>query len=77
MTPLSVEFTLLNVISFLQKIKVTKMILNSVLKAGGGGRGVSDSRRKRGEGGLNMAKNKHFVCMFIENGTISEILKDT
>ena len=51
MTPLSVEFTLLNVISFLQKIKVTKMILNSVLKAGGGGeRGVSDSRRKRGEG---------------------------
>ena len=48
MTPLSVEFTLLNVISFLQKIKVTKMFLNSVLKAGWGGRGGSQILDARG-----------------------------
>ena len=30
-----------------------------------------------GRGDLNMAKNTHFVCMIIENATISEILKDT
>ena len=32
--------------------------------------------RTRGKGGLNMIKNTHFVCMFIENATVSETLKD-
>ena len=32
--------------------------------------------RTRGEGGLNMTKNTHFVHRFIENDTISETFKD-
>ena len=32
--------------------------------------------RTRGEGCVNMTKSTHFVCMFIENATLSETLKD-
>ena len=43
-----------------------------------GGGGVNTNAYKcvqGGRGGLNMTKNTHFVCRFIENSTISDTFK--
>ena len=50
-------------------------------RRGGGGGGGSTlmhtiAYKGGGGGGLNMTKNTHFVCRFIENATISVTFKD-